>query len=171
MPELWLPENEDAEDLAHGDALGHIVKAQEFRAQLKAIDARLDLVWAKPGSQSVPQDERWYIIRRGDAGLGGIWMVANPDGSYCDPDERHLEALMARDGNRHPDVWRRVRAARMERKLMREKRREEQREQFRETLLDRLDHLYDARIAVTAEMRSRVPEGQAVEPGGAATEN
>lgn len=161
---LWLPENETAEDLAFDDAIEHLAAAMEFRRTLKLIDERLDLCWAKPGATSVAVPERWYIFRRSDSGIGGMWMISNADGSYSDPDERHIAALMNQDAARHPDVWRRLEMGRRKAKEQAEKDKAETSRQFQSELLDRLDHLNNARIFVKEAAKAKL-EAQPVLAG------
>jgi hypothetical protein len=150
MSHLWLPENEHAEDLVVDRAWERLGAAREFRAALKAIDERLDLVWAPEGSTSVPKDNRWYIIRRGDSGIGGMWMCEDEHGEYCEPNERHLDALCQMDPSKTGNAHRRIADGRAARKAAREAHRADKSAEFRESLLDRLDHIYDARVFVSA---------------------
>lgn len=162
MTQLWLPENEHSEDLAVGRALDHLDKAVEFRRALKALDERLDVVWAKKGARMVPQDERWYIIRRSDSGIGGMWCICAPDGGYADPGPEHIAALERQNPERTGNVAKRVRDGRAQREAMRAREKQERSERFQEGLLDRLDHIHDGRISVPRA----IPPSKVVLPAG-----
>jgi hypothetical protein len=151
---LWLPETSAEEwdpAAAAGKSTGH---ALQFRAYLQDIDSRLDLVWVKDQAASFPEHcwNRWLMVRWNEGAPPTFWVVQDPDGGYCEPDERHLEALRAIDSAARPDVWRRHQQSVARRNADAQWRKDETHRRFREELADRLDHIFDARIAVPASV-------------------
>lgn len=149
MLNLWVPGETSADEydeLGAGEA--RMAHCEEFCRYLKQIDSRLDLVFAKAHATWTPHPGRWHIIRRNEGAPWSFWAVLAEDGeSYSEPYERHLQALKARDSAANPRLWEEHRKAVARERLDRQLRADERHAQFREGLSDRLDHLFDARIA------------------------
>lgn len=125
----------------------------DFRRALKQIDSRLDLIYAKEGAKAL-KGNRWYIIRRNDNLPPQLWEIEDENGEYCEPDERHMRRFLEGDTARHPDLYRKFEQARVDRKLRAEKAIEDKSEEFRSKLGERLNHVFDGRIAVTGTMKA-----------------
>jgi hypothetical protein len=119
-----------------------------YRAMLKAVDPQLDIIWVKPKAKNFADPGRWHVVRwHSNPELTAYWVIQNEDGSYCEPQQRHFDRLMAMDSwcrHRYSDITR-ARSQEAERKR---KRLEETRREFREKLDERLDHVLNGRIAV-----------------------
>lgn len=154
---LYLPD-EVREEIERVERSGsHYDVAQRFRARLKQIDERLDLIWVKRGATSFPVPGRWYIVRKGEhARANAFWVVQDEHGRYCDPTDQHLERLRAMDSYAHPDVWRRLERSRRADEAAARKRREETRREFREKLLERLDFNHRVQVLVDSAAKEKV---------------
>ena len=127
-----------------------ISQAMAFRDVLKALDPYLDLIWVREGAVNFPVAARWYMVRwhpGGNDELNAYWVVQNPDGSYCPPDDRHIEALRRIDSHSR-NAYEELRQRRTDRQAARRKEFDARREAFKELLLERISHLHDARISV-----------------------
>lgn len=122
--------------------------AYELNTLLRIIDDRLRCFWVRVNATSFEHPGRWHIGRfHSNPEFNTYWVICNEDGSYCEPQERHLQRLLQYDTharNRYADIEK----ARTTRKAEKRKQMEDTRARFRDELQDRLDHLYDARIAV-----------------------
>ena len=145
---LWLPENEHVDEFIFANMMRTDPRVGEFTKQLKQLDERLDLVYAKPNAKFVSKGDRWYIIRRGDNGIGGMWICEDENGDFTFPNESHLNALKALDVQRHGDVNDRLAKEREKKKNQAELDKVARKELFRSELEDRVAHNHDARIAV-----------------------
>jgi hypothetical protein len=150
--DIWLPGEEfHGEEFDMERASSDLELAEEFRARLKLIDHRLDLIWVKDGARSFPRGARWYIVRDNPGGLPATYWMVN-DGTeeegYDTPAERHLERLRAMDTARHPDAWRSYEKNRLKHDQAKEKRRAVRREERREQTADILSHHLDVRVSV-----------------------
>jgi hypothetical protein len=135
--------------------------ARAFDRLLRQIDDRLRCFWVKTDATSFEHPGRWHIARlHPNPELCAYWVIQHDDGSYCEPQERHLERLKAMDSHTR-NVLEGMRQRRRDRDAARRKAFDETRREFREKLLDRLDHLYNARISVP-----RVPGAQVTQHGG-----
>jgi hypothetical protein len=155
---FWLPETARDEWSTVNEAERATLDAAIFDGLLKQIDPRLQLRWIKAGARSFPEDcwARWLIVRLNEGTYPTYWVVQNPDGSYSEPDERHLEALRSLDEASHPGVYQRYRKRLAAEAADRQYRKTEKRREFRETLLDRLNHVFDVRVAVTAAHKEKL---------------
>lgn len=177
MSHILLPGH--ASDEYEMGAARDIHVAKEFRALLKSLDDWLDLIWVKEGATNFEHPGRWHIVRwhpGGNPELNVYWVVQTPDGAYCIPNQTHLDALMKMD-TRTRDVYRGIQEGRSRKKEERRKAFEAKREEFRETLLERLSHVFDTRIAVTPAMKARAtggllgPDGEPIKGSVKATTN
>lgn len=160
---VWIPEADSDElDVDAARGIGH---AALFRLDLKAIDDRLDIVWARPGAEAL-EGGYWYIVRRNPRPMHDTyWKVCTPDGGYADPGIEHLEALRARDQHRHGSMYAAHRRREEERERQGKKRLAETSREFREKLEERLDHLFTPKAFIDARMADQVA---AVTKGGVA---
>jgi hypothetical protein len=145
-----------------------ILVAAAFREHLKAIDPQLDCIWVKPNARNFPNPGRWHIVRwHSNPELTCYWVVQDEKGDYCEPGEFHLQRLMAID-SRTQDRMRQIQDARNSRATKRRARVEETRREFREKLMDRLDHLANARVHIPRDIvlpdRIEVPQPGGLEP-------
>lgn len=145
---LWLPENEHSEDFLFAKTIRGDARITEFRTLLHDLDPQLDLVYAKPGATFVAKDDRWYIIRRTDTGIGGMWVCEDESGEFTFPNEGHLNALRALDVQRSGDVNLRLAVEREKKAQAAQKAKNARSEDFRAELEDRVAHVHDARIHV-----------------------
>ena len=140
------------------DAARTYAHAQMFLGELKAIDSRLELVWAKPNAESL-DGGFWYIVRHNEHAPDTYWQINDGAGEYSDPEWRHLERFKAADTAAHPDIYRNYRARENARIAQGEQSRAELHREFREKLDARLKHLYEVQIHVpvdvVAELRAR----------------
>lgn len=143
--DLLLPGHAaDAIDPSHDVGI-----ARAFDAHLQELDERLRCFWVKPDAEGFDPSGRWYVgLMHPNVELRQFWAVTNPDGSYCEPGQRHLDMLMRMDTQSGQQSWQKIQEARTTSQLAREKRREETRREFREKLTDRLDHAYNPRVAI-----------------------
>lgn len=163
MLNFWLPETARESWASTGEM--QVRAAEEFRLLLLSIDERLDLRFIKQNATNLPAEWRghWVVLRHNGGGVPPtVLLVQDEKGLPCAPDERHLRALQERDAERHPDVWRKVRMDSQERQRRSQLALEEKSAEFQESLLDRLDHLFDVRIAVTPRMKEKVAPKEAV---------
>lgn len=156
MP-LWLPENEKHDSFLFPHQLRGDKRVAELRQQLHGIDPQLDVVYAKPGAETVAKDDRWYIIRRTDTGIGGMWLCEDENGEHAFPNHKHLEQLRAMDVNRNGDVNATLAKERKRAEEQAQKTKAAKREAFREGLTERVAHNHDARIAVSKDLDSNEP--------------
>jgi hypothetical protein len=130
------------------DATHDIAVARAFDEMLKTLDPRLRCFWVKADSVNFENPGRWHVgFFHSNPELRTYFVVQDPDGSYCEPSERHFEELKRRDSwtrNAYSDIER----ARAQRKGRAVRAFEEKRREFREKLLDRLGHIHDSRISV-----------------------
>ena len=157
--DLWLPHSvADEYEVSVTQGEAGVEKAAEFRARLKDVDERLDLIWVKVSAEGWEHPGRWHIVRQmTQHAAASYWAVLAEDGEgYSDPEERHFEALQERDSWAHPDAWRRYRMRRdAERREIASRQTERSRE-FREKLDERLASVFDGRIAVTGEDKAKL---------------
>lgn len=126
-----------------------IAAAALFRRRIKDLDPRLDLIFVKEGAKHFPISPRWYIIRRNELVTPTFWVIETPEGEYCMPTELHYQGLLKLDTwSSRRSVVDEVKAKQERKKRDKEKRKAALSEQFRETLLDRLEHLANPRVAV-----------------------
>jgi hypothetical protein len=147
-PELLLPGHVVDE---FTDGIEHdIAVAQAFNRLLQEIDPQLKCFWVKEGAKSFANPGRWHIVREHPTNveLNAYWVCTNPDGSYCVPNDTHLEALKRIDTHTGQRTYGDIQQARTSKALAREKAFEEKRREFREKLAERASHLFDARISV-----------------------
>ena len=156
MP-LWLPENENHDSFLFPHQLRGDTRVAALRQQLHGIDPQLDVVYAKPGATMVAKDDRWYIIRRTDAGIGGMWLCEDENGEHTFPNEQHLRQLQALDVNRTGDVNAVIAKERQKAADAVEKAKADKREAFREGLTERVAHNHDARISVPKDLDNNEP--------------
>ena len=145
---LWLPENEDHDDFLFARTIKGDPRITEFRARLNDLDPQLDLVYAKPGATFVAKDDRWYIIRRTDTGIGGMWVCEDENGEFTFPNEAHLNALRALDVQRHGDVALRLAIEREKKEQAEQREKDLRSEAFRSELGERISSVYDSTISV-----------------------
>lgn len=157
---IWIPgetptdEFDDAVELA-----SELAYLGEFRSYLKDIDRNLDLIRVKNGASSFPEGAwgKFVMVRYNPSGertIAGMWIVQNADGSYCLPDERHLQALRSRDMAARPTVWHDHQKAIAREQEMKSRRKESAREDFRSAFRERLDHHLDRRISVSVDVKA-----------------
>jgi hypothetical protein len=151
MP-LWLPENEGHDSFLFPHQLRGDTRVAELRQKLHGIDPQLDVVYAKPGAKMVAKDDRWYIIRRTDTGIGGMWMCEDENGEHVFPNDHHIAQLRALDVQKHGDINNVIANERERAANEAKKAREAKSESFRTELKDRVDHLHDARISVPKDL-------------------
>lgn len=139
---LYLPNtNRDEYD---EDAYKGFVSAASTRAWLKEYDDLLDLVYARPEAKPPLQGGFWHIVRRNENGSTSFWVVQNPDGSFTEPDMRHVEMMQRIDGWRDPGGGlREVRTARERKRRAEIEATNRKHEEFRERLLERLESALD----------------------------
>lgn len=126
-------------------AIADIGVAMKFEETLRAIDDRLRCFWVKPDATSFDNPGRWHIgFLHGNPELNQYWVIQNDDGSYCEPQDRHLARLQAADTSRF-DVYARITQNRAEAAKARQKAFEEKRREFREKALERLDFIHGPR--------------------------
>lgn len=144
-------------DEATDGAFADLAVAQAFNKLLKAIDPCLKLAWVPENAASFENPGRWHIVRENphNPEFNTYWVVQTPDGRYCEPQEMHLERLKAMDTFAGKRMDLEIANARSERKKRAAQRMEDARREFRETLAERLDHIYDARIAISPAMKDR----------------
>jgi hypothetical protein len=122
--------------------------AYELNTLLRIIDDRLRCFWVRVNATSFEYPGRWHIGRfHTNPEFNTYWVICNEDGSYCEPQERHLQRLLQYDTharNRYQDIEK----ARSTRKAEKRKQLEDTRRRFREELLDRLEHIANGRISV-----------------------
>jgi len=145
---LWLPENEHVDEFIFSQMMKSDPRVDEYVRLLKQVDERLDLVYAKPDAHFVSKGDRWYIIRRGDTGIGGMWVCEDEAGEYTFPHEGHLNALRSLDVQKHGDVTARLADERRKKQEAADLHKLATKELFRSELNDRIAHTHDARIAV-----------------------
>ncbi len=146
---LWVPDEARDEIERLENAETDIDVAAAFRRRLRAVDARLDIIWVKRGATSFPVPGRWYITRQSEDGAASaFWVVQTEGGHYTPPTDQHFDALMARDTWGHPDVRRRILATQAEEKAAAQKKMEDSRREFREKLLEQLE--FNNRVQVPA---------------------
>ena len=139
---------------AHGmeydeDAARTYAHAQMFLGELKAIDSRLELVWAKPNAESL-DGGFWYIVRHNEH-ADTYWQINDGAGEYSDPEWRHLERFKAAN-RRAPRHLPQLPGARDARIAQGEQSRAELHREFREKLDARLKHLYEVQIHVPVDV-------------------
>lgn len=122
--------------------------ARSFDHMLQALDPNLRLVWVKHDAKNFSDPGRWHIVRfHPNPELVAYWVVQNPDGSYCEPTERHLERLRQMDSHTR-DVMEDIRQRRKAKAAARRKLVDERRREFREKLTERLEHIASSKISV-----------------------
>lgn len=171
--QLYLPGHTADEFLALDQAQGMqgIQVARAFEALARQLEDRIRVVWFKHDATSVENPGRWHIAVLGPGEraleLFQLFVVQNPDGSYCEPDERHYQALLSRDGfGRAGGAYAKMVKARTERQRARLRAHEETRRIFREALEDRISHIHDRRIAVSGAMKARSGGTSVLGPDG-----
>ncbi len=125
--------------------------ARAFLAELKLIDSRLELIWARPNAESL-DGGFWYIVRRNEHAPDTYWQVNDGEGVYADPEWRHLERLKAADASAHPRIYEDYRRRCDADRAAGEKSRQERHAEFRERLMERLAHVFDTQIAVSKDI-------------------
>jgi len=156
MSDLILPENvlDATEEYVAADAAHDVGMAIAFQAELKKRDSRLTLIFVKEGAETFPKSPRWYVVRRNEETVDTYWVIEDEHGEYSEPRPIHLERLDQLDtttGGRDP--LRELAEKHMRKKLESEKKKADKSAEFRETLGERLDHVYDGRIAVPGEKK------------------
>lgn len=146
------------------ESVGSIASARAFLRELKAIDSRLELIWARPNAESL-DGGFWYIVRRNEHAPDTYWQINDGDGVYADPEWRHIERLKAADAAAHPRIYEDYRRRCDADRAAGEKTREELHREFRERLLERLGHVYDTQIAVPKDI-TPAPQPKADADGG-----
>ena len=129
------------------ERVDQIAQAMAFRNELRRIDSRFDVIYVKEGATSFPEGNRFYIVRHNEVGIKTHWMVHDGRGGYCVPDSRHLDMIKRNDLS-NVDVAKELAEAERRKQEAKVKAREAKSEEFRTKLLDRLNHLYDARVSV-----------------------
>jgi hypothetical protein len=138
-----------------------IAVARAFDRLLKALDDKLFCFWVKADAVNFENPGRWHVGRlHSNPELNTYWVIQNADGSYCEPQERHLLELKRMDTHSR-NVLADVEQARSTRQLAKRKEFEETRREFREKLAERLDSLYDAHVSVP-----RIPGAEVAHVGG-----
>lgn len=161
-PDLILPGHTFDE---YDSGVGELEVALSFRRQLKALDERLTVFWAKPGSPLAAADGtgRWYIVRvHPNPELTNYWVVEDEQGNYCVPQQRHIDRLQQMDtwtGRRRYSDFELARSAKKRKK---EAELAELRRELREKLEERLAHINDTRVsvprAISADGKDRVTQ-------------
>ena len=160
MLNFWTPDAERESWSTPGEE--GAAHAEEFARALHDYNPRAELRFIKRGADWAPEDwrGRWAVVVKNGGGVPpSVFIVQTPAGEYSDPLPEHLGALMAKDAERNSRAWREQRSQHEKRERDRRIRGEEKHREFRETLLDRVNHLHDARIAVTEAMKERVTVG------------
>ena len=156
MPEFWTPESE-LEATAEYEAGRIADRCRWFVRELKSRDPRLGLIYIKSGSTTFPKSPRWAIVRDNELINPSYWMIEDEHGEFCEPQQRHLDRLDEMDASKKTvgpgEELARAREAKQREKLGRKN---EKRREFREKLLDRLNHLYDARVSVPRDIKEKV---------------
>jgi hypothetical protein len=153
---LILPDHAADE---HQRAVEHDVAiAHAFGRLLRELDPQLTLFWVKSDSTSFENPGRWHIGRlHSNPELNTYWVIQNEDGSYCEPQERHLERLRAMDSHSR-NVMEDMRRRRKLRHQAARQRFDERRAMFRELLEERLAHIYGSSIRVPRAIAEPTPE-------------
>lgn len=134
--------------------------ARAFDRLLQSLDDKLRCFWVKPDAKSFENPGRWHIARlHSNPELNAYWVVQNEDGSYCEPQQRHLDRLKAMDSHTR-NVLEDIHKLRRTRDIERHKAFMERRREFREKLEERLDHIYNARISVPRIPGAMVQRGK-----------
>src|SRR4051812_16876005 len=153
MFNLWLPETVRDEWDPANDAANQLGIAAHVNRELKRLDARLDLIWVKPGAENFPDPGRWHVVRWNEGVPPTFWAWVTPDGGYLEPSLQIVEWMKAKDISRGgPTAYDQAVAARERRKAQAEQHRRAALDQFGEELRERADHLADARISVPREV-------------------
>lgn len=152
---FYLPDHVQGEYVA--GAQRDIMVTRAFQSMLNDLDPHLRVFWVPEAATSFEHPGRWHIGRFGVRDeLNAYWVVQTPEGTYCEPQQMHFDRLLQMDTFRDAKrAYQKLQQARTDRQLRRRKEFEARREAFRELLTERLDHIFDTRIAVTGGMKSR----------------
>lgn len=152
--DLWLPGEEiSSEEYALAEAAQDFEMVARFRASLKEIDERLDVVWAKPGAQGFPKPGYWYIVRLNDAPFPPtLWCVEDAEGGYAIPSEADLEALKLADTYTKRDAYTELVERREREQRRRDKRDADRRDEREGQISEIVSHHLDTRISVPRDI-------------------
>lgn len=156
LSDVWLPEGYDLNQARPLD-LTDPIEAIAFRERLRDVDPnRLDMIRTLPGARDIDAD-RFVIVYKHESGFVSFFVIADPNGDDCVPDERHWDRLMAYDEARNPGKL--LAKFREQRELVAAQARvarENQREQFRDRLNDAAKHLFDSQVPVSGAHKDRI---------------
>lgn len=165
LPELLI--SQQTSDELDFEAAKDFAAVALVREWLKEIDERLDVMWVRPGAQSL-DGGFWYFVRRNEGMAASYWKIYETrDGRevYCEPQERHVLGLMQLDASKHPDAYRRYRKRQDEARKAREATAEERHREFRELLEERVRSLYEPSIFIPERIKEQLtPKAQVPAP-------
>lgn len=150
MPNLWVP-NEAAQSLVDEyNSRAEAARTLEFSKRLKAIDSRLDCFLQASNIEHL-RAGFYYIRRHNEDGTTTLWEVANPDGSFREPDEAVLESFRKGDANRSENRGRLRREA-QKRKEQAQKKRASRQDELEWRISERVNHVLDTSISVPKQI-------------------
>lgn len=146
------------------DSLREASHVMDVFKRLKAVDSRIEDMWLATEDHWVTEDRSgepdfprgfWFVSRRNDEGKVSIFKVANPDGSYREPDDALVEAF------KQSDLWngenyRRLREGWREQDRRRRAEAEAAKAEQREHLKELADFKFRVQVPVTPDGRGRL---------------
>lgn len=154
--DFWLPTDVDSSQARSLDTTDSF-QAWAFRDQLKAVDPnRIDMIRTLLGCEWADGD-RYLIVYKADTGVVSWFVIQDEHGEFCEPDTRHWDALMRYDQARSDrPLLERFRKERQMVAAAAEAQKEEERRHFREGLDERLAHIFDSSIPISARAKDLV---------------